>query len=93
MKSELGMADSIKAYGIPWEAYEEKLDQLADMAFDDQCTGANPRYPLMQELRQLFVDAYHGRPLQLEEPVAGLRPHFVADQAAASAALPIHAKL
>lgn len=68
LKSSIGIKDSIKAYGISWEDYESRLDELADLAFDDQCTGANPRYPLIPELRQLFVDAYHGRPLALTEP-------------------------
>lgn len=68
LKSNIGIKDSIKAYGISWEDYESHLDELADLAFDDQCTGANPRYPLIPELRQLFVDAYHGRPLPLTEP-------------------------
>jgi acetaldehyde dehydrogenase/alcohol dehydrogenase len=39
------------------------LDQMADQAFDDQCTGANPRYPLISDLRQLLLDAYHGKPI------------------------------
>ncbi|MBD2483240.1 bifunctional acetaldehyde-CoA/alcohol dehydrogenase [Planktothrix sp. FACHB-1365] len=40
-----------------------KLDEVADQAFDDQCTGANPRYPLIKDLKQLLIDAYYGRPL------------------------------
>ncbi|MFM6192364.1 MAG: bifunctional acetaldehyde-CoA/alcohol dehydrogenase [Planktothrix sp.] len=40
-----------------------KLDEIADQAFDDQCTGANPRYPLIKDLKQLLIDAYYGRPL------------------------------
>nr|WP_231506061.1 bifunctional acetaldehyde-CoA/alcohol dehydrogenase [Planktothrix serta] len=40
-----------------------KLDEVADQAFDDQCTGANPRYPLIKDLKQLLIDAYYGHPL------------------------------
>ena len=39
----------------------EALDELVEQAFDDQCTGANPRYPLMSELRELYTRAYYGR--------------------------------
>ncbi|HAX80889.1 MAG TPA: bifunctional acetaldehyde-CoA/alcohol dehydrogenase [Cyanobacteria bacterium UBA11372] len=46
----------------PAEFYA-KLDDLADRAFDDQCTGSNPRYPLISDLKQLFVDAYEGVPV------------------------------
>lgn len=90
LKIEIGMIDSIKAYGISWEDYESKLDQLAEMAFDDQCTGANPRYPLMIELRQLFIDAFHGRPLPLEEQSTVQFDHTKLDEAEAEFT---HAKL
>jgi acetaldehyde dehydrogenase/alcohol dehydrogenase len=45
------------------DEFYSKLDDLADRAFDDQCTGCNPRYPLIADLRQLLVDAYEGKPL------------------------------
>ncbi|TAD75568.1 MAG: bifunctional acetaldehyde-CoA/alcohol dehydrogenase [Oscillatoriales cyanobacterium] len=45
------------------DEFYSKLDDLADRAFDDQCTGCNPRYPLITDLRQLLVDAYEGKPL------------------------------
>lgn len=66
LKTKIGIKEGIKSYGILWEDYEAKLDELASMAFDDQCTGANPRYPLISELRKLFADAYHGPPQPLQ---------------------------
>ncbi|MCU0527448.1 MAG: bifunctional acetaldehyde-CoA/alcohol dehydrogenase [Elainella sp. Prado103] len=62
LKQQLDIPSSIKA-AIPQVTAAEfysKLDSLADQAFDDQCTGANPRYPLIQDLRQLLLDAYEG---------------------------------
>ncbi len=47
-----------------------QVDQMADQAFDDQCTGANPRYPLISDLRQMLIDAYHGKPIPpVAEPI------------------------
>lgn len=46
-----------------------KVDQLAIEAFDDQCTGANPRYPLISELKQVLLDSYYGRPFTEAAPV------------------------
>ena len=51
---------SIKDAGVTEEAFYEKLDELVDLAFDDQCTGANPRYPLMKELREIYIKAFNG---------------------------------
>mmetsp|Transcript_25856 Transcript_25856/g.72415 ORF Transcript_25856/g.72415 Transcript_25856/m.72415 type:complete len:1028 (+) Transcript_25856:161-3244(+) len=65
LKKNIGLPMSIEDAGISWEEYESKLDMMAAMAFDDQCTGANPRYPLINELKQLFIDAYHGPPKEL----------------------------
>ena len=39
----------------------EKLDEMTEQAFDDQCTGANPRYPLLSEIKQMYLDAYYGK--------------------------------
>ncbi len=60
LKAALGIPSSIKAYGIPEAAFKAKVDELAVMAFDDQCTGANPRFPLIEEIKQLYLDAYEG---------------------------------
>jgi len=65
LKQELDLPMSIKDAGVSWDDFESKLDMMAAMAFDDQCTGANPRYPLIKELKQLFIDAYHGKPKEL----------------------------
>ena len=62
LKGVLDIPGSIRAAGVPEAAFLEKLDHLAEQAFDDQCTGANPRYPLISELRQLLLDSYYGRP-------------------------------
>jgi len=62
LKSILGIPASIREAGVPEQAFLDRLDHLAEQAFDDQCTGANPRYPLIAELRQLLLDAYYGRP-------------------------------
>jgi acetaldehyde dehydrogenase/alcohol dehydrogenase len=61
MKRTLGIPASIKEAGVPEEAFMAALDRLSEEAFDDQCTGTNPRYPLMAELRQILLDSYHGR--------------------------------
>ncbi|XKM13748.1 bifunctional acetaldehyde-CoA/alcohol dehydrogenase [Orbaceae bacterium ac157xtp] len=62
LKVELDIPLSIKDYGINEKAFLAAVDQLAVDAFDDQCTGANPRYPLIAELKQLLLDSYYGVP-------------------------------
>ena len=52
---------SIKDFGIPKAKFMESLDKLVELAFDDQCTGANPAYPLMDEIKQIFINAYDGK--------------------------------
>jgi len=61
LKSKIGIKKSIKEYGISEEDFTAKLDEMVEQAFDDQCTGANPRYPLMEEMRQMYLNAYHGK--------------------------------
>jgi acetaldehyde dehydrogenase/alcohol dehydrogenase len=61
LKQTLGIPGSIQAAGVAEADFLAKLDKLAVDAFDDQCTGANPRYPLISELRQLLLDSYYGR--------------------------------
>jgi acetaldehyde dehydrogenase/alcohol dehydrogenase len=63
----LAMKDAIAASRAEFYA---KLDELADRAFDDQCTGANPRYPLIKDLKQLLADAYEGAPVVMATPEA-----------------------
>ena len=62
LKQTLGIPASIRAAGVPEQAFLDRLDHLAEQAFDDQCTGANPRFPLISELRQILLDSYYGRP-------------------------------
>jgi acetaldehyde dehydrogenase/alcohol dehydrogenase len=61
LKTRLNIPASIKEYGITEEAFLSKLDELSEQAFDDQCTGANPRYPLISEIKELYTRAYYGK--------------------------------
>ncbi len=61
LKKTLDIPMSIQAAGVSEADFLAKVDQLAEDAFDDQCTGANPRYPLISELKQLLLDSYYGR--------------------------------
>ena len=58
LKDAVGIRRTIADYGITKEAFLSSLDDMVTQAFDDQCTGANPRYPLMSEIRELYLDAY-----------------------------------
>ncbi|WP_299693187.1 bifunctional acetaldehyde-CoA/alcohol dehydrogenase [uncultured Vibrio sp.] len=60
LKTDLDIPKSIKEAGVPEADFVAKLDELAVEAFDDQCTGANPRYPLITELKEVLISAYHG---------------------------------
>lgn len=60
LKAKIGIKKSIKEYGIDEKEFLSTLDQMVDQAFDDQCTGANPRYPLMSEIKQMYLNAYYG---------------------------------
>lgn len=60
LKAQVDIPSSIKAVGIPEDAFYSKLDEMAELAFDDQCTGTNPRYPLINELKELYIEAYNG---------------------------------
>ena len=64
LKAALHIPASIKEAGVPEDEFLAKVDHLAEQAFDDQCTGANPRYPLISELKQILLDTYYGRPYQ-----------------------------
>ena len=59
LKSVTGIKKSIREYGISEDNFLATLDEMTEQAFDDQCTGANPRYPLMSEIRQMYLDAYY----------------------------------
>ena len=60
LKDKIDIKKSIMDYGIPEGEFLQKLDEMVELAFDDQCTGANPRYPLMSEIRQMYLNAYYG---------------------------------
>lgn len=47
-------------YGVSEEAFLGRLDEMVEQAFDDQCTGTNPRYPLMKEIKEMYLNAYYG---------------------------------
>ena len=59
LKTTIEICKSIKEYGIKEEDFLARLDEMVEQAFDDQCTGANPRYPLMSELKQIYLDCYY----------------------------------
>ena len=61
LKEKVGIKKTIKDYGIDEKAFLETLDEMVENAFDDQCTGANPRYPLMSELKEIYLKAYYGK--------------------------------
>jgi len=61
LKEKVGIKKCIKDYGIKENDFLDNLDNMVEQAFDDQCTGANPRYPLMSEIKQLFLNAYYGK--------------------------------
>ncbi len=67
LKKTVGIKDTIKDYGIDEKDFLDRLDEMVEQAFDDQCTGANPRYPLMSELKQMYLNAYYGKHFVEEE--------------------------
>ena len=60
LKARVGIKKTIRDYGIDEKDFLTRLDEMVEQAFDDQCTGANPRYPLMSEIRQMYLNAYYG---------------------------------
>ncbi|MBQ8391598.1 MAG: bifunctional acetaldehyde-CoA/alcohol dehydrogenase [Clostridia bacterium] len=60
LKEKVGIKNSIRDYGIDEKNFLENLDEMTEQAFDDQCTGANPRYPLMSEIKKMYLNAYYG---------------------------------
>jgi acetaldehyde dehydrogenase/alcohol dehydrogenase len=67
IKAELGIPTSIREAGVQEADFLAKVDKLSEDAFDDQCTGANPRYPLISELKQILMDTFYGREFSEEE--------------------------
>ena len=64
LKHKLNIPRSLKAYGIDEKDFLANVDKLSELAFDDQCTGANARYPLISEIKDLFLKAYYGKPIK-----------------------------
>ena len=60
LKEKVGIKKTIRDYGITEEDFLASLDDMAEQAFDDQCTGTNPRYPLISEIKQMYLNAYYG---------------------------------
>ncbi len=60
LKEELEIPKSIQEFGVSEKDFYDKLDELVELAFDDQCTGANPAYPLMSDMKQIYIDAFNG---------------------------------
>ena len=61
LKAKVGIHKTIREYGIDEQDFLNRLDDMVEQAFDDQCTGANPRYPLMSEIKQMYLKAYYGK--------------------------------
>lgn len=60
LKARVGIKKTIRDYGVDEKDFLERLDAMTEQAFDDQCTAANPRYPLMSEIKQMYLNAYYG---------------------------------
>jgi len=65
LKEKVGIKKTIKDYDIDEQVFLDNLDEMVEQAFDDQCTGANPRYPLMREIKQMYLNAYYGTHTEL----------------------------
>ena len=61
LKDKIGIKKTIKDYGVDEEAFLSSLDEMSEQAFDDQCTGANPRYPKISEIKEMYLRAYYGK--------------------------------
>ena len=60
LKETIGIKKTIRDYGVDEKDFLNRLDQMSEDAFDDQCTGANPRYPLISEIKEMYLKAYYG---------------------------------
>ena len=67
LKAKVGIKNTIQEYGIDETDFLARLDDMVEQAFDDQCTGANPRYPLMSEIKQMYLNAYYGKHFEEKE--------------------------
>ncbi len=69
LKTRVGIKATIRDYNIDETDFLDRLDAMTEQAFDDQCTGANPRYPLMREIKQMYLNAYYGNRHFTEQPM------------------------
>ena len=60
LKEQIGIKKTIADYGVDEKTFLASLDEMSEAAFDDQCTGANPRYPLISEIKEMYLRAYYG---------------------------------
>ena len=67
LKDKVGIKKTIKDYGVDEKDFLTTLDEMVENAFDDQCTGANPRYPLMSEIKAMYLKAYYGKEVNPED--------------------------
>ena len=67
LKDKVGIKKTIKDYGVDEKDFLATLDEMVENAFDDQCTGANPRYPLMSEIKAMYLKAYYGKEVNPED--------------------------
>ncbi|HWS29280.1 MAG TPA: bifunctional acetaldehyde-CoA/alcohol dehydrogenase [Clostridia bacterium] len=61
LKAKVGIHTTIAEYGVAEKSFLDRLEDMTEQAFDDQCTGANPRYPLFSEIREMYLNAYYGQ--------------------------------
>ena len=61
LQARIGIKPTIRDYVPDEKDFLDRLDAMVEQAFDDQCTGANPRYPLMSEIKQMYLNAYYGK--------------------------------
>ena len=73
LQNKVGMPQTIKEAGVSETKFFETMEEMVEQAFDDQCTGANPRYPLMAELKEMYIASYYGKQeeAKAEAAVAG----------------------
>jgi acetaldehyde dehydrogenase/alcohol dehydrogenase len=58
LKAKVNLPMTIKEFGVTEESFYATIDDMSEKAFDDQCTGANPRYPLISEMKQIYINVY-----------------------------------
>ncbi|MGL5649310.1 MAG: bifunctional acetaldehyde-CoA/alcohol dehydrogenase [Clostridium sp.] len=66
LQAKVNMPKTIEEAGVSEVKFKETLDEMVEQAFDDQCTGANPRYPLMREIKEMYINSYYGEKVKPE---------------------------